>query len=328
VRVLVRLPNWLGDALLARPLLAGLRRALADVELYAVGPAAVLQLLGPGAGFARADAWTASPGERRSLVARVRAWSPEVAVVLPPSFSSAWFAFRSGARERVGFAHEGRSPLLTRALRRPPRGDMHLSHEYAALGEILGATWTDPGTLPVPRGDREAARSLLGARADAERPIAVLAPGALYGPAKRWPAARFVEIARRCIARGDVVAVCGSAADREVCDAVAREAGPPARSLAGRTDLATQTGLLAESGLAVCNDSGLAHLAAATGTPTVALFGSTSSAWTAPLGPRVRVVQRAPVCSPCFQRSCAIGYVCLERIEVDAVWRAALEIAA
>jgi heptosyltransferase-2 len=98
--------------------------------------------------------------------------------------------------------------------------------------------------------------------------------------------------------------------------------------IAGETDLLTQAGLCARATLAVCNDSGLAHLAAATGAPTVVIFGSTSSAWTAPLGRRVRVVQRPPVCSPCFQRACRIGYGCLTRIEVAAVERACAEVAA
>jgi heptosyltransferase-2 len=104
-----------------------------------------------------------------------------------------------------------------------------------------------------------------------------------------------------------------------VCAAVARAIGAGAVTLAGATDLATQAALLADAAVAVCNDSGLAHLAGAVGAPTVVVFGSTSSAWTAPLGARVRVVQDAPVCSPCFQRTCAIGTVCLERVSVAQV---------
>ncbi|HTM57797.1 MAG TPA: glycosyltransferase family 9 protein, partial [Candidatus Udaeobacter sp.] len=108
-------------------------------------------------------------------------------------------------------------------------------------------------------------------------------------------------------------------AERAACDEVASSIGDGTRSLAGRTPLATLAALAAEAALAVSNDSGFAHLAAAVGAPTVVIFGSTSSAWTAPLGPRVRVIQRAPVCSPCFQRRCHIGYRCLEAIEVARV---------
>jgi heptosyltransferase-2 len=148
----------------------------------------------------------------------------------------------------------------------------------------------------------------------------LLGPGAIYGPAKRWDAARYAELARRLVARGCAVLVCGAPSEVETCEHIARAAG--VRSVAGTTDLLTQAGLCARAAVVVCNDSGLAHLAAAVGAPTVALFGSTSSAWTAPLGPRVRIVQHAPVCSPCFQRTCRIGYPCLTAITVDEVERA------
>jgi heptosyltransferase-2 len=124
------------------------------------------------------------------------------------------------------------------------------------------------------------------------------------------------------------VLVCGAASDREPCAEVAARAAEGVVSLAGETGITLQAGLCATASLAVCNDSGLAHLAAAVGAPTVVIFGSTSSAWTAPLGERVRVVQRAPVCSPCFQRTCAIGYGCLTSITVADVERACREVAA
>jgi heptosyltransferase-2 len=159
-------------------------------------------------------------------------------------------------------------------------------------------------------------------------PYSILAPGASYGPAKRWSPGRYIALGRWLAAGGDRILVCGAGSERGTCEAVAAGIGPAARSLAGNTTLPAQAGLCARSRLAVCNDSGLAHLAAATGAPTIVIFGSTSSAWSAPLGPRVRVVQRAPVCSPCFARTCAIGYPCLEAVEVGMVEDAAREWAA
>jgi lipopolysaccharide heptosyltransferase II len=164
--------------------------------------------------------------------------------------------------------------------------------------------------------------------------LAVLGPGAIYGPAKRWEAERFTELGRRLAARGFNLAVCGTAAERETCAAVAagiaeRHPGSGAvASLAGVTTLEALSGVCAGASLAVCNDSGLAHLSAALGTATVTIFGSTSSAWTAPLGARVRVIQHAPVCSPCFQRRCRIGMPCLTAVSVDEVEAACLEAAA
>lgn len=314
-RILVRLPNWLGDVLMARPLLHALRAAFPDAAIAAVGPAPLLGLLGPERLWGEAYAWPAGATAAR------RAPRADLALVLPPSFSSAWFAWRSGARVRVGFAHEGRSLLLTRALRRPARGDLHLSREYLALGEAAGVTAAGPPpVLPLAADAMAEARALAGRAADG--PYAVLAPGATYGPAKRWPAARFAETGRRLAERGWKLLACGTAAERESCEEVARGCG--ATPLAGRTSLAAMAALCAGAAAVVSNDSGLAHLAAAAGAPTVTVFGSTSSAWTAPLGPRTAVAQRPPVCSPCFARTCRIGYGCLGAVGVDDVL-AALE---
>ncbi len=320
-RIVVRLPNWLGDALMARPALHALRAHAPAAEVRAVGPAPLLALLAADAAFDGARVWPPPGRARHQLAGSLAAWRPDLALVFPPSFSSAWFARATRARVRIGFATEARAPLLTHAPRRGARGDRHLSREYLSLLAPLGMPWDPPAPrdLPVGAEARASADTLLAARGLAEAPLAVVGPGALYGPAKRWPAERFATLGRALTARGMHVLVCGAASERATCAAVAGALGHAGTLLAGDTELPTQAALLARAAVAVCNDSGLAHLAAAVGVPTVAIFGSTSSAWTAPLGTRVRVVQRAPVCSPCFQRTCAIGYRCLLDVQVDDV---------
>jgi heptosyltransferase II len=323
-RILVRLPNWLGDVLMARPALHALRVALPRAEITACGPRALLELLAPEGLWQRTEV---SPGAT-GLVGRLRAARFDAALVLPSSFSSAWLALRCGARLRVGFAHEGRSLLLTRAVRRPARGDAHLSREYLQLAAWLGASEVPLPQLPVGAGAAAEAAALLASVGWAGGPYAVLAPGAAYGPAKRWSEERFVALGLRLAGRGLAVMVCGADSERETCERLAAAIGPEARALAGSTSLPVQAALCARATLNVSNDSGLAHLAAATGAATVVVFGSTCSAWTAPLGPRVRVVQRAPVCSPCFARTCAIGYACLDAVEVEMVASAVGELVA
>jgi len=311
-RVLVRLPNWLGDALMARPLLRALRAGLPGAAIVAVGPAPLLELLAPDRTWDEEFAWPLAPG----ALAALRSLRADAALVLPPSFSSAWFAWRAGAARRVGFAHEGRSPLLSRAVRRPPRGDLHLALEYLALGASLGVEDAGvPPALAVTPAARDESLRLRGG--DGGAPWAVLAPGAAYGPAKRWPAERFAEVGRALAARGWRLFACGGAAERETCEQVA--AGCGATVLAGSTTLPAMAALCAGAAVVVSNDSGMAHLAGAVGAPTVAVFGSTSSAWTAPLGSRVRVVQRPPVCAPCFARTCRIGYLCLSAVSAADV---------
>jgi heptosyltransferase-2 len=334
-RILIRIPNWLGDALMARPLLHGLRQAHPEAEIRAVGPASLLALLAIERTFDAGEAWPArgdadrraARARRDQLTAGLRAWRPEAALVLPFSFSSARFAWSTRAAARIGYAHELRSPMLTHALRRPARGDLHLSREYLSLGARLGVREVPlPSLMPSAAGRRDAA-ALVARAAPQARDYVVMAPRSAYGPAREWPGERFASLARELNAGGRAVLVCGTAAERASCADVARASGPGAVSLAGDTDLPTLAALVQGAALAVCNDSGLAHLAGAVGTPTVTLYGSTSSAWTAALGPRVRIVQHPPVCSPCFRRTCRIGYRCLTALSVAEVGRACREVA-
>lgn len=314
-RVFLRLPNWLGDSLMARPLTGAIRAALPAARIVASGPAPLLELLAGDRAWDAALRWPATPAAVREA-----AGGPlDAALVLPPSFSSAWHAWRTGARARIGFAADARSPLLTQAVRRPARGDLHLGREYLLLAGALGV---DSGALAVqalPLADTARAED---AAPGSHAPYAVLAPGAAYGPAKRWPLPRWIALARELAARGIEPLACGGAGEADACSALVAAAG--GRSLAGRTSLTQQAALCAGAAVVVSNDSGMAHLAGAVGAATVVIFGSTSSAWTAPLGPRVHVVQRATVCSPCFRRTCAIGYVCLENVRVEDV-RAAVQ---
>jgi heptosyltransferase-2 len=133
---------------------------------------------------------------------------------------------------------------------------------------------------------------------------------------------RFVTVGEGLAARGHRVVICGTDRERDSCARVAEAVGTAACSVAGETNLPELGALCVDAALAVCNDSGVAHLAAATGTPTVQIYGSASSAWTHALGPRAEVIHRPPVCSPCYQRTCRIGYACLTAVEAAYVLRA------
>ncbi len=325
-RLLIRLPNWLGDLLMTRPLLHAVRATFAEAEVWAVGTP-VSRLLDSEQLWNR---WIPkdAPVSGREPHSPFHGLRFEAALVLPPSFSSAWSLWRLDIVRRIGFAAEGRSWLLTDAVRRPARGDLHLSEEYLGLGARLGVQRRALPTLIPSEQDRALAAARLQRLELAAAPLAVLGPGAAYGPAKRWPAERYVALGKALAERGYGVLVAGASADQATAAPIAAAIGSTARCIAGETSLGEQLALCAAARVTVCNDSGLAHLAAASGAPTVVIFGSTSSAWTSPLGPRTEVVQRAPVCSPCFRRTCRIGYRCLQSISVDAVVRACEALAA
>ncbi len=341
-RIVVRLPNWLGDLLMSRPALHALRVRYPRAELRALTTPGLATLAAWEAGWSTVDGWPAPSGDREECVQTLRRWQPDAALVLPPSFSSAWWMRRTRARIRVGYRGEGRALLLTRAPRRVARGSLHLAAEYLNLvrwlaGDVPPSNCPDEGSelsqaiaalpsLRVPERGRERAAELLEARGVRGR-FAVIGPGAIYGPAKRWRPERFATVGRGLAAAGMRILACGVRAEQDACLEVARGV-EGAFSLAGETDLETQAALCASAALVVSNDSGLGHLAAATGVPTLSIFGSTSSAWTAPIGPRVRIVQDAPVCAPCFQRTCEIGYRCLEAVSAERVLAACRELLA
>jgi heptosyltransferase-2 len=154
----------------------------------------------------------------------------------------------------------------------------------------------------------------------------VLAPGAEYGPAKQWPAEHYRRAAAALHGAGWRIVVAGLPGDRPVGEAILADA-PGGLNLCGETALPGLVALLARAALLVSNDSGAMHIAAALGTPQVALFGSTNPVWTRPLNPRARVVYRALPCSPCYRRVCPLGHTdCLVGIAPNAVVQQALSL--
>jgi len=321
-RVLVRLPNWLGDCIMARPLLHAIRASWPDARLLGVGPEGPCAPLVDEGLLEEFMPWPRESSVRAQTHARARAWRPELALVLPGSFSSAWLAWGSGARDRVGYRGEWREFLLTEALVRAPRGERHLADEFLDLGARRGLREVAvPPLVPSAAGAEAAARLLARAGLAADERFALLGPRSAFGPAREWFAERFIAAGRELVARGLRVLVCGTAAERGSCAEVAQGVGTAAASIAGETTLPALVGIAARARLALCNDSGLAHVAAATGAPTIQIYGSAASGWTAARGPHVRVLHRAPVCSPCWRRRCVIGTRCLDAVRVPWVMR-------
>jgi heptosyltransferase-2 len=316
--VIVRLPNWLGDTVMAVPTLHALRAARPEARIAVAGPWAPLL-----AGQGLADVLVTYP---RSWSGRLRtaddvgALRPDLALLLPNSLEVALAALYWRAPRRVGFAAGGRSWLLTDRVPLPtPR--RHQVDEYLSLLEPLAVAplTREPRLTAPPEGSemRGRARALLREAAAGEAGARVgVHIGAAYGPAKLWPRERVVEFCRHLRASGMVAVLLGAAPDGAVAAAI-RDAVPVA-SLVGRDSPALLPAIIAELAGLVCGDTGVAHLAAALGTPVVALFGPTDPALTAPRGP-VDVVSRPTPCAPCFYRVCPIDHPCLKAITADEV---------
>jgi heptosyltransferase-2 len=326
--VVVRAPNWLGDTVMALPALAALRAARADARIVVVGRwAEVLR------GQAVADLLVAYPrdGARRRRVARALAADPaDIAIVLASSFEAALSAWRWRARRRIGFDTDARASLLTDALALPaPRP--HQVDEYRALVEVLGVHGGDDRPALAPVADASAEAEVSALLVDAGVPAGARAVGLHIGtsggPAKLWAADRFARLADHLAGAGLRVLVLGAPDDAARAASVASAARRTPASLVGRDRPALLPHLLGRLACLVSGDTGVAHLAAALGIPTVTLFGPTDPRLSAPRGRAASRVLTGPApCAPCFRSECPIEHVCMRAIDADAVARAVREI--
>ena len=338
-RTLVRFPNWLGDIVMALPSWRVIR-TWADAGCVAAAvPAAFAPLASMLDGVDEVVALGSSGRAWGSAfnadVATLKAGRFDRIVLLTNSFGSAWMGARAGIPERWGYSADARRWWLTRAIsRRGSRTSPHHSAYYLRLVEELGmgALQAEPEAIArLVVGDaarRSAQRTLEAAGIPADATLIGFAPGAAYGSAKRWPpesvALVIAELSRR---PGTVSVLLGAPADRfagaEVESAVAALTGGAGRGVAlvnlvGRTDVVTLAGVLARCRVAVSNDSGAMHVAAAVGTHVVVPFGPTDEHATAPLGPHT-VLTEDVFCRPCHLRSCPIDHRCMRRITAGRV---------
>jgi heptosyltransferase-2 len=326
-KILVRTPNWLGDAVMALPALAALEKAFpkASLTLLAHRRAAGLY----GLEKRREEVIVYDPqGIHRGvkgtarLVRDLRKRHYDLAVVFPNSFSSAWMTFLARAKHRVGYAAEGRGRLFTlRVKLRKDHRQRHLSESYLDLVRAMGVE-AEAGELRIallPGIKREGERFLREHGVRSDRKVIGLGAGATYGDAKRWDAERFGDLGRRLVHKGCEVILLGVKEEHGLCEDIRQQIGKGAVNLAGETDLRRLAGVLAHCAAFVSNDTGAMHLAAALGLSVVALFGSTSPEWTRPLG-RTSVLYKHPYCSPCFARTCPDrSRRCWKAIGVDEV---------
>jgi heptosyltransferase-2 len=328
-KVLVVGPSWIGDTILAQPLFELLHARHRDLGLDVLAPAWALPLLKRMREVRRA---ILSPfghrevrfAERRRLGHELRSEGYERAIVLPNTFKSALVPFFAAIPVRTGFRGEMRWGLLNDVRSLDKKSLPLMAHRYAALAVKPGepATATLPGLhLAVDEHARAATLRKLGL--DSKQPVAALCPGAEYGPAKRWPARHFATLGRQLSARGLAVWLVGSANDVALGAEVAQLSDGACLNLCGKTTLDEAIDLLASTQLVVSNDSGLMHVAAALGKPLIALYGSSSPAFTPPLSHHARILKLELPCSPCFQRECPLGHFnCMTQLTPERVFAA------
>jgi len=334
-RLVVLSPNWLGDAVMALPALADVRRQFANAHLTVAGRGSVAALFAMVPGV---DAVLTLPGKGgaaafgtwKADAATLEAGRFDTALLFPNSFASALIARQARIHERWGLATDLRGRLLTRSAPKP-RGKGHQAAYYQALVAAFGIANGPSYARVTP--------PLLESRLAPSERYVVFAPGAAYGKAKQWPPRRFAELARLMIDAGRGVALIGSRGDQPACAEIATSVGTGAGAqksalvdLSGRTTLAELAGVMAQADAVIANDSGAMHLAGAVGAPVVAVFGATNEHRTSPLmcGPDATppaIVATSVWCRPCMLRECPIDHRCMTRIPSEQVFEAVRRVA-
>lgn len=313
VRILIVAPAWIGDAVLAQPLFARLKRRHPGIALTALAPPWVLPVLRR---MPEVDDVIENPFDHGTLgVAERRRFAKTLtgrydhAIVLPNSFKSALIPFFAGIALRTGYIGEARFGLLNDRRRLDEKALPLMVERFAALGEAPGKALVRPVPPPRLRVDtvaRDATLARLGL--NTERRVIAFCPGAEYGIAKRWPAAYYAELAATFTHEGRHVWLLGSPKDAAVADEIVEGSNGRCVNLCGKTRLDEAVDLMSCADFVVTNDSGLMHVAAALDRPLVAIFGSSSPRFTPPLSVRARVVRLDLPCSPCFKRECPLKH--------------------
>ena len=325
-KILVVGPSWVGDMVMAQSLFKALKQNHPDTRITVLGPPWSSPILARMPEVANSIDLSVRHGElglgkRRRLGRELRRSRFDRAIVLPGSFKSALVPWFARIPVRSGYLGEQRWGLLN---------DIHPLDRRAAPGNAgrfaaLGLPKSAPVKADFPRPalvveqalvDQTAARFGLetGGR------VVALCPGAEYGPAKQWPAEHFAEVANRQLQQGWQVWLFGSEKDREIAARINRLCHGRCADLSGRTTLGEVVDLMSLAEYAVTNDSGLMHIAAAIGCHVIAIYGSSSDAFTPPLTEQCDRLSLRLECSPCFQRVCPLGHLdCLIQLRPERV---------
>lgn len=330
--ILLRGTNWIGDAIMTLPAIAAIRRSFPLARISILVKPWVADIFSFCADVD--DIILFLPHEGQYNFANVLRVAKEIrekrfdaAILLQNAIEAAIIAFLGRIPIRAGYNSDARGFLLTHSVKRTRAiRHVHQVHYYLEMARTLGCSG-DHKDFHFHVGDQEKflGRSILEAAGMQQgRGVVGVAPGAAYGPAKRWFPERFAAVADRLIEEFSVVIVLfGSAADRETTKTISRHARHPLIDLAGATTLKDAISIMSMCRLFISNDSGLMHVAGALGTPVLAIFGSTNPVATSPIGENNIIIHKDLPCSPCLKEVCPENFQCMDMITVDDVYGAA-----
>jgi len=344
-KILVVAPNWIGDAVMSIPAMERLEEDFPSAEVTLLGLPHIVQLFREHPVIDRTLEYHHKGGKKGllSTVREIRQNDFSMAVLFPNSFRSAMMVRLAGVPLRAGYSRDGRGFLLNIPVRFEHRiKRLHHIEYYLHLESVLSAsfphgertekTYPPDGPYPTTRSykdkwlhlsdkELEEARDILSSHHITSDDLIIgIHPGASYGSSKRWHPWRFALTARALIQqfKGKVI-VFGGDTEVGIAEEIGKKAGVPLVSMAGKTSIRELMALIAHCRLFITNDSGPMHIAAASGVPVVAIFGSTDPSITGPIGSGHVVIKKDIPCSPCFKRSCPANLECMDLVDVEDV---------
>jgi len=330
-RILIRPSNWVGDVVMNIPTIEAVRENFPESTISVVARPWVTPLLEnhPAVDqvlpFRKGNDHLSRIFEIIRVAGRIRRKEFDLAILLQNAFEAAFLTYLGGINLRVGYNTDRRGFLLSHAVIRDNEVlSLHQVEYYLYILRSMGwdAKSTDPRVF-VADSDKKAIESVLAAAGiGRDHALIGLSPGAVFGPAKQWPAERFAAIGDWAAQRwGAKAVVMGSEGDQDICTEVNELMKHGSLNLCARTTLGEVMALIQRCHYFVTNDSGLMHIGAALHVPMVAIFGSTDPIATGPRSRNARIVRHSVDCAPCLKPECSSDYRCMLSIEPDEVWR-------
>jgi len=327
-KILIRGTNWIGDAIMTIPAMNSIRATYPGAHIAVLVKPWVADIYRL---FSAADEvipyeqkYDNAPGVLR-LAQLLKKRKFAAAILLQNAIEAAIMSWAARIPIRAGYNSDGRGILLTHSVKRSPEIlKLHQTDYYLEMVKALGCVAVSKEMHLETKISPADAQSILQQHIPGEKKeIVGIAPGATYGPAKRWFPARFAYVADKIAALGFRIILLGGKSDRDTAEEVRGLANADLINLAGKTDLKEAAHLISQCRLMLSNDSGLMHIAGALNIPTIALFGSTNPVTTSPVGSKSVVIRREVPCSPCLKETCPTDFRCMELISAEDVWQVA-----
>lgn len=328
-KIIVRMPNWIGDLVMATPVLTDLRKAYPKAHITAMCRTPISDLLYEDREIDELFCFSKTNhfgrrSDKRDVIEKLKRGKYDLGILLTHSFSSAWWFWLGGVKKRLGYRGNGRGFLLTDKVSLPKNvHEQHLVETYKMLLEPLGIplSKSKPRIYLTEKEISDAKTLLKQLGISSEHALVGINPGAAYGSAKCWLPDRFRDVTKRLLKLEHVrIIYFGDQASMPLVKEICQDLPSPVINLAGLTSLRELASLIKLCKVLLTNDSGPMHIAAAVGTPLVALFGSTNETATGPYQMGT-VINKHVSCSPCYHRECPIDFRCMKKIESDEVYQ-------